>query len=466
MYRCTFKKEFLLSLFSDLHPFGAMLLLIGALVSCASVKENEPLKKWDPTSGYRYSSQYVSKVTSDHTILAVAFSGGGKRAAAFGYGVLEELADTVVTVDGQSHRLLDEIDSVNGVSGGSFTAAYYAVYGERIFEDFESRFLKYDIEGALILRLLNPWYWGKLLSPYYSRTDLAVEYYDEQIFDGATFGTLNKGEGPLLRINATDLSTGNPFRFDQDQFDFICSDISTFPIARAVGASAALPIVFPPLTLKNYSGTCGFETPVWLDKSLKEARNISIRQWRHARVLESYMDQENRPYIHLIDGGISDNLAVRNPMRLAMGLQSWHTQFEAQDRELQRFVGIVVNSQTESELTWRFVDQDPSVSALLASMTNAQIDVLSAETISYLKTLWALFQEQASAAGLPTKFYVIEVSFEAAEEEAERKYLNSVPTSLSLPDEDVDHLRQSARQILRNNPEFQRLLRDLASPSP
>jgi NTE family protein len=455
-------RQFFSSVLSEGLAVGIGVLLVVGSVSCASVKENEPLKKWDPNTGYRFTSQSVSKVGSDHTIFSVAFSGGGARAAAFGYGVLEELADTEVTVEGQSHRLLDEVDGVNGVSGGSFTAAYFALHGDRIFQDFESRFLKYNIERDLILRLINPWYWGKLLSPNYSRTDLAVEYYDEHIFDGATFGTLEAGNGPLLRINATDLSTGNPFRFEQTQFDFICSDLSSFPIARAVGASAALPIVFPPITLQNYAGTCEFEMPVWLEKTLKEARQTSIRQWRYARVLESYLDQENRPYIHLIDGGISDNLAVRNPMRLAMGLHAWHTQVEAQDSELQRFIGIVVNSQTESKLTWRFVDQDPSVSALLASMTNAQIDVLSAETISYLKTLWALFQEQASAAGLPTKFYLIEVSFQAAEEKAERQYLNSLPTSLSLPEEDVDHLRQSARQILRNDPEFQRLLRDLS----
>ena len=438
-----------------------LVLLVGGTVSCASVKVNQPLKKWDPNTGYRYTSESVSKVGSDHTILTVAFSGGGTRAAAFGYGVLEELAETQVTVDGQSHRLLDEVDSVNGVSGGSFTAAYFAIYGDRIFEDFESRFLKHDIEGALIKRLINPWYWGKMLSPYYSRTDLAVDYYNEQIFDGATFGTVDAGGRPLLRVNATDLSTGNPFRFDQDQFDFICSDISSFPIARAIGASAALPIIFPPITLENYAGTCGFKIPAWLDTSLKESRQVSTRQWRHARVMESYLDQENRPYIHLVDGGISDNLAVCNPIRLAMGLKSWSTQIEAQDTELKRFVGIVVNSQTESKLTWRFIDQDPSVSALLASMTNAQIDVLSAETIAYLKTLWALFQEQAASAGLPTKFYLIEVSFQAAEEEAERDYLNGLPTSLTLPAEDVDHLRKAAREILRNDPEFLRLLRDL-----
>lgn len=84
---------------------GSWLLLVGTLVSCASVKVNEPLKEWDPNTGYRYTSQSVSKVGSEHTIWGLSFFGGGTRAAAFAYGVLEELADTRVTIDGGSHRL-------------------------------------------------------------------------------------------------------------------------------------------------------------------------------------------------------------------------------------------------------------------------------------------------------------------------------------------------------------------------
>jgi NTE family protein len=357
--------------------------------------------------------------------------------------------------------LVDEVDGVNGVSGGSFTAAYFALYGNRIFDDFEERFLKYDIEREIILKLLAPWNWVRLLSPNFSRSHLVIDFYNEQIFDGATFATLEAGDGPFLRINATDLSSANPFRFNQDQFDFLCSDISSFHIARAVGASAAVPFLFPPITLRNYAGTCGFEPPSWLEKSLKEARTISITQWRFARILDSYLDQENRRYIHLIDGGISDNLAVRAPIRMAKDLRKWGDRKEAK-QNLQRWIAIVVNSQTESELTWRFVDLDPSVGALHASMTSAQIDVISAESMDRVNTLFALFQEQAAAANLPTKFYIMEVNFQQTEDKTERAYLNSLPTSLSLPSEDIDKLRQAGRRLLRTHPEFQRVLQDLS----
>lgn len=435
----------------------ALLYVIG-MVSC--VHPNEPLQQWDPTKGYRDTiTHHVTR--SNKTQFSLALSGGGTRAAAFAYGVLEELRDTQVTMDGQSRRLVDEIDALSGVSGGSFTAAYFALYGDRIFEDFEQRFLKHNIKGEIILRLLAPWNWVRLLSPYYSRSDLAIDYYNEYIFDGATFDTLEQGNRPFLRINATDLSSANPFRFSQDQFDFLCSDLAAFPIARAVGASAAVPLIFPPITLQNYAGTCGFEKPSWLKDSLQEARTTSTRRWRYARILDSYLDQDNRPYVHLIDGGISDNLAVRNPLRLASDLSKWERQKEAKEN-WQRAIGIVVNAQTESELTWRFIDMDPSVGALLASMTNAQIDVISAESMDYLKTLFALWQQQAIAAKQDIKVYLIEINFQQAEDETERAYLNGLPTSLNLPDKDVDRLRQAGRRLLRNHPEFQRLLQDLS----
>ena len=86
---------------------------------------------------------------SENLLLYLTFSGGGTRAAALSYGVLEELRKTEVVIDGKKRRLLDEIDGISSVSGGSFTAGYYGLFGDRIFEDFESKFLKKNIQGAL-----------------------------------------------------------------------------------------------------------------------------------------------------------------------------------------------------------------------------------------------------------------------------------------------------------------------------
>ncbi len=88
--------------------------------------------------------------------LAVAFSGGGTRAAALSYGVMQELRDTRVRIDGKEQRLLDAINVISSVSGGSFTSAYYGLYGDRLFVDYEQRFLRSDVEGALKRGLAEP----------------------------------------------------------------------------------------------------------------------------------------------------------------------------------------------------------------------------------------------------------------------------------------------------------------------
>ena len=163
---------------------------------------------------------------------------------------------------------MDEVDIISGVSGGSFTAAYYGLFGDRIFEDFESRFLKKNIQGALTARiLLNPINWFRLSSPYFDRSDLAAEYYDEHVFERKTFGDFIKRKGPMILINATDMSKGTRLTFHQQYFNAICSDLSKFPVARACTASSAVPGLLSPITLKNYAGRCDYTLPPHLENS-------------------------------------------------------------------------------------------------------------------------------------------------------------------------------------------------------
>ena len=99
------------------------------------------------------------------TLVILAFSGGGTRAAAFSYGVLEFLRRTeIVRANGEKVRLLDAVGVITGVSGGSFTALAYGLYGDKLFADYEQRFLKRDVQGEIIARFFNPIHWGNLWS--------------------------------------------------------------------------------------------------------------------------------------------------------------------------------------------------------------------------------------------------------------------------------------------------------------
>lgn len=195
----------------------------------------------------------AAEETSDLAVF-LFFSGGGKRASALSYGVLKELSNTTVLLDGKPQRLLDHVELISSVSGGSFTAAYYCLYKDRIFGDYEKRYLKRNTNRALGIRVANPVWWPALWSRYYARSDMAARYYDKKIFNGATFDDLSRaGNKPRLFINATDVAHGEQFVFSDASFSLIGSDFGKFPIARAVAASSAVPVIFTPITLKNHS---------------------------------------------------------------------------------------------------------------------------------------------------------------------------------------------------------------------
>ena len=108
---------------------------------------------------------------------------------------------------------------------------------------------------------LNPKYWGDLWSTGWGRSELAAQLYDEILFNGATFGDLNRGDGPLILASATDISTGSRFGFSQRVFDIICSDLNAVSLSRAAAASSAVPVVLSPVTINNYGGTCNRVAP-------------------------------------------------------------------------------------------------------------------------------------------------------------------------------------------------------------
>ncbi|MGI9431996.1 MAG: patatin-like phospholipase family protein, partial [Myxococcota bacterium] len=285
--------------------------------SCTHLRaRNVPLERIDPEEGYR-QELVLNRNGMGDLVLLLGFSGGGTRAAALSYGVLQELRDTHVALAGGRTRLLDEVDLITSVSGGSFTSAYYALHGDRTFEEYESRFLKRSVSRDLFFRLLWPHNWIRLLLPFYDRTELAIDYYDAKIFDDAKFSDLIEANGPMIQINSTDISIGAPFSFTQPDFDSICSDLSELNVSRAVTASSAVPIVFPTIVLANYAGTCGYEEPPWIREALA-SRGDSARRFNIASERHSYLDRSKKPYVHLVDGGIADNLGVRGPLDEAL----------------------------------------------------------------------------------------------------------------------------------------------------
>jgi NTE family protein len=412
----------------------------------------------------------------DDLLVMLTFSGGGTRAAAFSYGVLEALRDTEISVRGRKKRMLDEVDWISGVSGGSFTAAYYGLFGDRIFEDFESRFLKKNIQGDLIRGILfNPVNWAKLSSPYYDRSDLAADYYDKQVFDHGTFGDILARGGAMIVINATDMVHGTRFSFIQDPFDGICSDLSSFSVARACAASSAVPVVLSPVTLHNYAGKCGFQLPPGLAEAMQPPRDVTTRRFDLANNMLPFLDSQKKPYIHLVDGGVADNLGLRAVLeRVTLMGDPWTTMKYANLTNAHKIVFVVVNAETEVDTKWDRIETNPPFGVKLASYSSIAIERYNTDTVALLSesfNRWAdeIRKGRCGSSKITTEpgscgdieFYLVQVKFDALDDEAERHYFKQLPTSFVLKPEEVDKLRDAARRILTKSKEFQRLVNDL-----
>jgi NTE family protein len=453
------------------------------LVGCASRPINPRLEVADRTTGYRAEGRAIRGAAGD-TMIVLAFSGGGTRAAAFSYGVLEELRRTELMVNNRKTRMLDEVDVITGVSGGSFTALAFALYGDRLFDEYEQRFLKRDVQAALVARFLSPLNWPSLASNGWGRSELAAAYYDEILFEGKTFGDLVGEPGPIAIASATDISTGSRLAFTQGDFDIICSDLSKVPLSRAAAASSAVPFVLSPVTINNYGGTCGYKEPAWT----REISDPEIRARPAGRALQRYKEMQSfedsaaRPYLHLVDGGVSDNLGMRAVLE---GLEQIEIN-RALGRpsridRLRRIVVIVVNSLSVPHTNWDQSERPPSDALILLKATGVPIDRYSYESVELLKDLisrWQTLRSLKAAAAFANggnlalsratdvpdiELYAIDVSFDAIPDLSERAYLNSMPTSFSLSDEQVDHLRAAAATAMHESSEYRRLLRDLTN---
>jgi predicted acylesterase/phospholipase RssA len=202
--------------------------------------------------------------------VGLALSGGGSRSANFSAACMFEL---------QRLGLLKHVGYVSSVSGGSLTGAYFCCSGDGDggWNPAEvQRRLTHSFASDMITALLEPWNAFALVFTNRSRSDLLAETLRSNLFTRngheMTFADL-RPDRPRLLINSTDLQSGRGFIFCNQSFDQINSDLSKFPLAYAVAASASVPVILHQVTIRDFS--------------------TIFKQYRH-----------------LIDGGVVDNLGV------------------------------------------------------------------------------------------------------------------------------------------------------------
>jgi NTE family protein len=256
------------------------------------------------------------------------------------------------------------------------------------------------------------------------------------------------------------------------------------PLSRAAAASSAVPVVLSPVTINNYGGTCNFTAPAWVQLFTRSANppRPAARAIRELKEAEPYNDSVHHPYIHLVDGGVADNVGMRGVLDALEFLEALHDagQPTPLDR-VKRIIVFVVNSLSSPPTNWDESESPPGTVDILLKATGVPIDHYSYEAVELLKDIAARWEKDRKTRDLAgcsankdspvcasirvpqAEIYAIDVSFAALPDAKEREYLNQQPTSFVLPPEAVDRLRAAAGTIIFASPEFQRLLKDVGA---
>lgn len=476
---------------------ASVAIVIAALVlwgGFATRPVNPPLSHYNESVELQFERLEHNRGDQQDLVI-LAFSGGGTRAAAFSYGVLEALRHIdVPSTTGRKIRMLDEVDVITGISGGSFTALAYGLYGDRLFDEYEDRFLTRNVQGELFRRTLNPLHWGALMSRGWGVSELAAQLYDEILFHDATFRDLDRENVPAIAVGATELSTGSRVVFAQQNFDVMCADLESFRLSRAAAASSAVPVVLSPLTINNYGGTCGYQEPDWLRRFAESTApprpaGRILKRLQELRELDNAVED---PYFHLVDGGVSDNLGLRGILDFMETFEALRgTGHKTPLDHVRRVIIFVVNSVSSPSTQWNTSENPPGTLSILMKAAGVPIDRYANESVELLRDIdarWTALRTIRGSVpftksrdpvlnyvvnGPDADIHVIDVSFHALKDKAEREYLNHLPTSFALPREAVDRLRAAAGSIVLDSSDLRDVLKreggrivDSAGPGP
>ncbi|MEN6623695.1 MAG: patatin-like phospholipase family protein, partial [Smithella sp.] len=335
-----------------------------------------------------------------------------------------------------------------------------------------------NIEQELLRKVANPANWFRLASPYFGRIDLAAELYDETVFNKSTYGMLaRQAKKPFLIVNATNLYPGARFEFTGRQFLDLGSDISSYRVARAVAASSAFPFLLSPISLVNYPYAEGKKISLQDKLALDDYWN-NKRRYYAAKNNVIYADDKEHPYVHLMDGGLADNLGLRAIYDLYVRED---IRAKINNGKIRRLLVIVVNSKAQQKETFDKDEAPPGLTTVAYKTATVSMDNYTFESVeAFADLLNERTKTQQSIAGcqqlldrhakdgfkIPPlaggnlKLYVVDLAFDNLTDAQSRDYFNSLPTSFNLSKEQVDKLIDVGGKLLEEHHEFKKFINE------
>lgn len=405
-------------------------------------------------------------------ILWLALSGGGTRAAALAHGVMERLEEiSVPGPDGYPTNLLREVDYISSVSGGSFSAAFYALNRDRSDwrEQFTRRVLRNNIEVAIGAQLFEPPNLLSIVATNYSRTNVAADYYDRHIFEGKRFRHLPSK--PVLILNASDLVAGRRFEFSPRDFNCLAADLADYRVGDAVAASSAFPGAFPSMIVGNYGphnecpnrgsttrapGRCLSVQEELAEQFVREKHgnlggpeldSLRNKTFFEAEKKRAYCNIEETRYIHLSDGGLTDNLGVDAFLARANDPSSEVNTAILQGRT-KAVVIIAVNAATAPPENLGKKPEGAWFGKIILRGIDLMMERVAWESLDAMRNRIVEFERKVRRIQPDFRAYFIEITFDDINEPERRRRLNQIGTSLALPTDQVRDVIAAGRELL------------------
>ena len=422
-----------------------------------------------------------SELSDDPIFIGLTFSGGGTRAAAFGYGVIKEIEATQIHVLDRPTSLFEHIDILSGVSGGSVLAAYVGLKGRAGYSDFRERFLLRNAEESINTSMGLDTLGAALGGGVNDQTKLP-RWLDDNLFDGATMRDLEREQPKFIHIYASDLYNRHPFVFSRATFDAICSDYGSYPLSHAVAASAAVPFVFSPIVLQSFPDSCQAPLPPWVDRALNNHHAGEILR-SAARGLRRNRDASQVRYVKLVDGGLSDNFGVTGFVVERGKFQTPYSPLSPEHAvKFRRALFLVANAGVAPSAEWSKSIEGPAGIDMVNAISDTAIRANVRANFDAFRHTFEHWREdlirwrcslplaqvkklRGTLAGWQCRdvqFFIDEIAFDQLGPER-LKALSAVPTRFKLPQDQVDMLITAGRDALRENDEFRRFMASLPS---
>jgi NTE family protein len=445
--------------------------LLGCAVSIDTHTVNSPRSGLSPASTPRPLSDLGGE-----QVIGLSLSGGGLRAAAFGFGVMQALAEA-----SPGHpAVLDDLGFISSVSGGSLLAAYYGLNGSKSLIDFKANVLLQDFERDMRLSFVSLSNLQRLFAGGLNDRANLAERLNTKVFGQATFSDLYARQRPVIWINATDVYNRTPFVFTESTFDALCSDLASFPVAEAVHASLAVPLVFAPVVLEAFADQCTTPLPSWVTRFNNNSEGSAVRTTQAvAQAVRNYRNPDVQRYVKLVDGGVTDNYGLSTIViaRAASG-KPYSPMSEAEAVRVKRLLFLVVDSGRSPSGDWALQQTGPSGADMALAATDSAIDSAARTSFDTFKLMLGQWQagvqdfrcslssaEVARLRGVNlanTPWDCRDVKFEISllgfsDLGAERAaQLDKIPTRLTLPPADIDASIAAGRDAALGNAALRR----------